>query len=644
MKDGFVKAACAVPEIKPADPAFNAAAVIQLIDEAARAGVELLVFPELCLTGYTAGDLFFQPTLNDAAEQALKSVTAHTKGKRMLVFVGLPVRHDGLLYNCAAAVCDGRVLGLVPKTHLPNYAEYYEKRWFAPAPKELKEISLFGGSVPFGVGLLFTADENPFFSVAAEICEDMWAPDHPGTAHAKAGAVILVNLSAGDEAAGKAAYRRSLIAAASGRLAAGYVYAGAGAGESTTDLVFSGSCAIAENGKLLAESRPFLTGLTCISEIDAGFLVSERQKKYNREMPGHGAAYRRAAFSCPAAPASFVRQFSQTPFVPAGGSKLRERAELILDIQARGLYQRARHTDAKALVLGVSGGLDSTLALLVCVRAAALLGRPPAFVKAVTMPCFGTAKRTRGNAERLGAALGVDFSTVDITASVRAHFAEIGHAESERDVTYENAQARMRTLVLMDLANKHGGLVAGTGDMSELALGFSTYSGDHMSMYGVNAGVPKTLVRALVGFAAGETSDKALSAVLADILDTPVSPELLPGKAGEIAQKTEDIIGPYILHDFFLFHMLRRAASPAKIYRLSVRVFAGLYGRAEIYRCLTLFIRRFFAQQFKRSCLPDGPKVGSVSLSPRGELRLPSDASAAAFLADLDAAYREDAE
>ena len=549
--------------------------------------------------------------------------------------VGLPLNAGGKLYNCAAVVMGGQLLGVVPKTNLPNYGEFYEGRWFTPAPAAAGVIPLLGQQVPFGADLLFCCREVPDYRLAVEICEDLWVAAPPSTRHAVAGATVLVNCSASDETIGKAEYRRSLVVGQSARLMAGYLYADAGCGESTTDMVFAGHNLIAENGKLLAQTELFTNDMA-VTELDVCRLAAERRRT-NTWPSADTAGYTVIPFSLPVTQTSLTRFIDPHPFVPADSAERSERCEAILTMQAEGLRRRLAHIGCRTAVLGISGGLDSTLALLVTVRAMDLLGRPRTDTVAVTMPGFGTTDRTRGNAEILCERLGVTLRTVPIAESVRQHFRDIGHDEAVTDTTYENAQARERTQVLMDIANQQNGIVVGTGDLSELALGWATYNGDHMSMYGVNGSIPKTLVRYLVRHAADTCGDEALAAVLSDILDTPVSPELLPSADGSIGQKTEDLVGPYELHDFFLYHFIRYGCPPQKILYLAELAFAGRYDRTEILRWLRTFFRRFFQQQFKRSCLPDGPKVGSVTLSPRGDWRMPSDACATLWLQQLDA-------
>ena len=636
MRDGFVKVAVGTPEIRVADCAHNAQACIALMTEAAEQGVKVLCLPELCLTGYTCGDLFLQDTLLRGAEEALGEVLSASKELDLFLAVGLPVRAGGKLYNCAALLCRGELLGLVPKTHLPNYGEFYEKRWFEPAPEEeYLSLTLCGQEVFLGKRQLFQCDTLPELTIGVEICEDLWAPVPPSVTLATHGATLILNLSASNETVGKAGYRRSLVAGQSGRLLCGYLYADAGEGESTTDLVFAGHNLIAENGTVLAEER-FASGLT-VTEVDVERLAFERRR--NTTFPAAGQERMDwSFFSLEVTDTALTRSVSQNPFVPEDGGHLDERCHEILTIAALGLKKRLAHAHAKTAVVGLSGGLDSTLALLITARAMALLQRPMTDIIAITMPCFGTTARTKSNAQVLAERIGASFRTVDIGEAVKVHFRDIGQSMEDLSVTFENGQARERTQVLMDIANRTGGMVIGTGDLSELALGWATYNGDHMSMYGVNAGIPKTLVRHLVAYAARQArdTDPQLSAVLLDILDTPVSPELLPPKEGEIAQKTEDLVGPYQLHDFFLYYAVRWGFSPRKVYRLALYALGGQYDRATILKWLKNFYRRFFVQQFKRSCLPDGPKVGSVSLSPRGDWRMPSDAVPELWLKELE--------
>ena len=635
MKDGFIKAAAGTPDIRVADCEYNRAQITELMDRAYAGGVRVLVLPELCITGYTCQDLFFQQELLDGALEALGAIREHSAGMDMLISVGCPVRFRGELYNCAVIMINGSILGVVPKKFLPNYNEFYEKRHFAAAAEGEFDIELFGEKVPFGLGLLFECRQLPELVFAAELCEDLWAAEPPSIALALGGATVIANLSASNEVIGKDAYRRELVSGQSARLLCGYIYASAGSGESTQDLVFSGHDIIAENGLILAESRLYSTGLT-VTEIDVKKLAAERRRNTSF-IGGIRPGMRRVAFDMPLTETELTRTVVRTPFVPQTSAEKDKRCEDILAMQAHGLEKRVRHTNAKTLVIGISGGLDSTLALLVCVEAMKLLGRPASDILAVTMPCFGTTKRTRSNAERLCELLGTQLRVIDIAASVKQHFKDIGHDESNHNVVYENGQARERTKILMDLANAENGMVVGTGDLSELALGWATYNGDHISMYGVNASVPKTLVRHIVKYYAGTVENQELSDVLMSIYDTPVSPELLPAdENGNIAQITEDLVGPYELHDFFLYNGIRWGFPPKKVFRLALYAFGDSYDRETILKWLRTFYRRFFSQQFKRSCLPDGVKVGSVTLSPRGDWRMPSDASSALWLKELE--------
>ena len=636
MRDGFLKAAALSPALRVADCAYNTQQIIAQLKDAAARGVKLAVFPEFCLTGYTCGDLFLQHTLQQGALTGLQSILDASRELDVVALVGLPLLVRGKLYNVAAVLCRGRLLGLVPKTYLPNYGEFYEKRQFTPGSTEVEWVTVCGQQVPFGTSLLFRCCEMPSFVLGVEICEDLWSALPPSTFHALAGATVVANLSASDETVGKAEYRRALVQNQSARLLCGYLYASAGHGESTQDMVFGGHDLIAENGTLLSEALPFAGGWA-ETEIDCQRMESERARNTSFEPSAEG--YQTVEFHLEPTETSLTRWVDPTPFVPHDQRLRAQRCELILKMQADGLAKRLEHARAKTAVIGISGGLDSCLALLVAVRALKQLGRPTTDVLAVTMPCFGTTRRTRSNAEILCDELHVSFREIDIAATVHSHFADIGQDEKVLDVTFENGQARVRTLELMDLANRTGGLVVGTGDLSELALGWATYNGDHMSMYGVNASVPKTLVRHLVQYEADIASSETLKTVLLDILDTPVSPELLPAKEnGDIAQKTEDLVGPYELHDFYLYHVLRFGFGPEKIFRLAKAAFAGRaeYPDSVLYKWLRNFYWRFFAQQFKRSCLPDGPKVGSVTLSPRGDWRMPSDAAAALWLAELE--------
>lgn len=633
MKDGFIKVAAATPKIKVADCDYNATQIIALMKEAAALGVKVMAFPELCVTGYTCGDLFLQPTLIQGAEKALGRILEETKELDLVAAVGLPVSHKNKLYNCAAIIRKGETLGLIPKTHIPNYGEFYEERWFVSAAESLDQKFLFGKWTSTCANEVWTCETVPNLTIGVEICEDLWAVEPPSGKLAAAGATLILNLSASDEVIGKAAYRRQLVQSQSARLGCAYVYADAGEGESTTDLVFAGHNIIAENGTILAEDR-YHTGLT-VTEIDVDKLAYERRRVTTFPVNGKDMWYAHI-HDMDVVDAVLTRPIAKTPFVPQDEAERSERCEDILNIAALGLKKRLEHIGNAKCVLGLSGGLDSTLAALIVARALDLLGRPRTDLLCVTMPCFGTTKRTRSNAEVLAEKLGGSLRVVDISAAVRQHFADIGQDFENQDVTFENAQARERTQVLMDLANQCGGLVIGTGDLSELALGWCTYNGDQMSMYAVNASIPKTLVRYVVDYAAQSCGDPALSAALRDILDTPVSPELLPAVDGEISQKTEDIVGPYELHDFFLYYIIRWGFPPRKVLRLAEYAFAGDYDKDAILKWLKTFYKRFFAQQFKRSASPDGPKVGTVDLSPRGSWRMPSDAAAKLWLEELE--------
>ncbi len=641
MKNGFIKAAALTPKVKVADTTYNKERICELIGDAALTGAQIMVFPELCITGYTCGDLFAQELLLTEARKALIEIAEYTEKIDGIVFVGLPFAYDAKLYNVAAVLSGGSILGLVPKTHIPNYNEFYERRYFeegfaSPVPVRIDDDHI----VPMGTDLIFGCRTMPDLKIAVEICEDLWAPAPPSIRHAMAGATVIVNLSASDETTGKDIYRRDLVSGQSARLICGYIYACAGDGESTTDVVYAGHNLIAENGIVLKESQRFINE-SIFSEIDVQRLTEERRRMstYDRS----DAVYITVEFHLKEKVTELTRFVDPAPFVPGKQADREKRCEEIFMIQAMGLKKRLEHTNAAAAIIGISGGLDSTLALLVVAKAFDLLGKDRKDIITVTMPGFGTSDRTHENAVALTDSLGSTLKEIPITEAVHVHFRDIGKNEEERDVTYENGQARERTQILMDLANLTGGLVVGTGDMSELALGWATYNGDHMSMYGVNASVPKTLVRHLVRYYADTCGDERLKGVLLDILETPVSPELLPPEDGVISQKTEDIVGPYELHDFFLYYMLRFGCTPRKIYRLAVYAFAGAYRAEEIEKWLTTFYRRFFSQQFKRSCLPDGPKVGTVALSPRGDLRMPSDACVRIWMDDLLKLHEETA-
>ena len=633
MRHGLITVAAATPRIKLADCGYNMQQSLALIRQASAQGVKLLVLPELGLTGYTCADLLYQPLLLQEAERALQELLALTADLEVLYLVGIPLRRDGLLYNCAAVCHRGKLLGLVPKTCLPAYGEYSESRWFSVGPETPVSLQVCGQSTLFGRNLLFRCRQLPEFVMGAEICEDLWAPLPPSYGLAAAGATVICNLSASSEGVGKAEYRRKLVCGQSARLLAAYLYASSGEGESTADVVFSGHDLIAENGALLAEQR-FRQGLL-VTQIDLFRLEQERRRtQAYAGMPVPQATS--VWFDWLPEVTALTRSIPSMPFIPTDLSQRAEVCEECLTLAALGLKQRLEHTHAKTAVLGLSGGLDSTLALLTTLRAFDLLGRDHSGILAVTMPCFGTTDRTRSNAEILAVETGCTFRTVPIGDTVRSHFRDIGQSMDNHDVTFENGQARERTQVLMDLANMYGGMVIGTGDLSELALGWATYNGDHMSMYSVNGSIPKTLVRHLVAHAAAQTDNPAVAAVLRDILDTPVSPELLPAVDGQIAQKTEDLVGPYELHDFFLYYFLRWAFSPEKIFRLARYAFAGQFDDATILKWLKTFCRRVFTQQFKRNCLPDGPKVGTISVSPRGDWRMPSDAQMTLWMAELD--------
>ena len=633
MKDGFVSVACGTPKLRLADCNYNAEQTFTLMRKAEKAGAKVLVLPELGLTGYSCGDLFYQDTLLRASEEALSTALAATRNLEVVTAVGMPLRVNNKLYNCAVIIQKGTVLGVVPKTHLPNYGEFYEKREFATAPEENGTVTLLGKSVPFGNKLVFRCANMPDLALGFEVCEDMWAPCSPAVDLTAAGATVIGNLSASNDIIGKDSYRRQLVTMQSAKLLCGYVYTSAGEGESSSDVVFGAHQMIAENGTMLAERR--FDGGLLVSEVDVQKLCYERRRT---QMFDKTPAVWEVPFSLTLSETKLTRYVAPQPFVPEGKEDRDARCREILLIASLGLKQRLEHTGAKTAVVGLSGGLDSTLAVLITGLAMKMLDRPMTDIVAVTMPCFGTTDRTKNNAVILAERMGATLKTVDISASVRSHFKDIGHDMEDHSVTFENGQARERTQVLMDIANQTGGLVIGTGDLSELALGWCTYNGDHMSMYGVNCSIPKTLVRHLVGYLARDNAEKdqELHDVLEDILDTPVSPELLPAVQGKISQKTEDLVGPYELHDFFLYYMLRWGFSPAKIYRLAVYALGKQYSRGVILKWLKTFYRRFFTQQFKRNCVPDGPKIGSVAMSPRGDWRMPSDAKMNLWQAELD--------
>ncbi|MCI9077797.1 MAG: NAD(+) synthase [Lachnospiraceae bacterium] len=644
MKDSFIKVAAITPDIRVGDTKFNTKSIIKNAMEVYKKGVKLAVFPELCITGYTCGDLFLQDTLLQGALAGLAEICTFSGDNDidMVIVAGLPFMNNGRLYNTAAVIHNGTLLGIIPKQNIPNYSEFYEARHFTAASFKtevinIPELGAYCDGVVFGPKILFKALNMPGFVLGIDICEDLWMPVPPSCYHAMASASVIANLSASDETTGKNIYRRELVGSQSARLVCAYIYADAGEGESSTDLVFSGHNIIAENGNILAETERF-KNQAAITEIDFGRLSSERRRMTTFDIKGPlESGYTVASFCFShISETVLTRKYPRTPFVPGRKSDMEQRCNEILSIQAMGLKKRLAHTSCRNAVVGISGGLDSTLALLVTVKSFDMLGLDRSGIQAVTMPCFGTTGRTYNNSCSLAKKLGVTLKEVPVHEAVSLHFRDIGHDASVHDITYENAQARQRTLILMDIANQSGGMVIGTGDMSELALGWATYNGDHMSMYGVNSSVPKTLVRYLVLYYAETCNDNELKDILMDVLDTPVSPELLPPEDGEISQKTEDLVGPYELHDFFLYYMMRFGYTPSKIYRLAKYTFDGSYSGDTIYKWMCTFYRRFFSQQFKRSCIPDGPKVGSVALSPRGDWRMPSDACVNIWLDDLE--------
>lgn len=637
MKDGYVRVEVVTPDIKVADCIFNTEQICSRIDKAYDAQVSVIVFPEMCITGYTCNDLFLQDTLLSDAQKSLAAITEYTKGKNMLTVVGLPFEYCNKLYNVAAVIKDGVILGLVPKKYIPNYNEFYERRQFTEGFDKAVKVCVAGQQTYMGSRILFRCSDFEKLVVGVEICEDLWTPLPPSVSHAMNGATLIVNPSASNETVGKEDYRRSLVTGQSARLVCAYAYASSGDGESTQDIVFGGHDIIAENGTLLAETSLFANN-SVINDIDFDRINSERRRMSTFTSATDNDEYTVVDFSLAGTEyTSLVRFIDPHPFVPENEATRNKRCEAILSIQAMGLKKRLAHIGCKNVVIGISGGLDSTLALLVAVRAYGLLGLDMSGIHAVTMPGFGTTDRTYDNAVKMIKSLGCTFHEISIRESVTRHFEDIGHDINVHDVTYENGQARERTQILMDIANKVNGIVIGTGDMSELALGWATYNGDHMSMYGVNASVPKTLVRHLVRYYAEVLADSTLAKVLYDVLDTPVSPELLPpDENGQIEQKTEDLVGPYELHDFFMYYILRFGIHPAKLYRIACAAFRPDYSEETILKWLKTFYRRFFAQHFKRSCLPDGPKVGTVAVSPRGDLRMPSDACARIWLKELD--------
>jgi len=637
MRDGFIKVAAGTPKIRVADCRYNAEQIFTLMREADQQGVRVLVLPELCVTGSTCGDLFFQDTLLKGAEEALATILEATKNLDMVTVVGLPVRcnWDYKLYNCAAVIQSGSIMGLVPKIYIPSIGENGDGRWFVSGKDTDMTVKLCGQQVPLSDKGLFGCATMPNLVLGVEIGQDLWAPVPRSTDLALAGATVILNPAATCEIVGKAAYRCQLVSSQSARAVCGYVYADAGEGESTTDLVFAGHHLIAENGAMLVQER-FTTGLT-ISEIDVDMIAYER-RRMSSAFPSQTQGYWKRSFALASAQTVLTRHIPVNPFVPEDPEERKARCNEMLCIAAMGLKKRLEHAHAKTAVVGLSGGLDSTLAILTTAVAMRMLGRPSSDILAVTMPCFGTTDRTRDNAVELAERLGATLKRIDIGEAVQVHFRDIGQSMDKHDVTFENGQARERTQVLMDIANQYNGMVVGTGDLSELALGWATYNGDHMSMYSVNGGIPKTLVRHLVSYVAGDKAeeDQRLSHVLEDILDTPISPELLPAVGGQINQKTEDLVGPYELHDFYLYYVLRYGFSPKKVFRLAECALGKLYDRQTLLKWLNNFYRRFFVQQFKRSCLPDGPKVGAIGVSPRGDWKMPSDAVSALWMAELE--------
>ncbi len=639
-KLGMLRLAVVTPALQVADVDFNLAAIKTTALEAGAQGASLCLYPELCLSGYTCGDLFFQPLLQQQVVEALLELARFSAGNIPALVVGVPLEQKGRLFNCAVLIADGVICGAVPKTFLPNRGEFYEQRWFASATeRDSDHLLLAGEPIPFGEDLLFQADTTADLRIGIELCEDVWAVEPPSGSQALAGATLLLNLSASPEILGKRDYRRQLVAAQSARCLAAYAYASAGPNESSTDLVFSGHSLIAEYGQLLTETERFcFDSQLALADIDLQRLVGERQRNSSFTNASPQRSYRVIGFDLGSEKVDrLLRPLSRTPFVPASEQERSDRCQEIFALQTSGLSKRLRHTGSTKLVIGLSGGLDSTLALLVVIRAFDNLGLAREGIHALTMPGFGTSRRTRSNAEKLAELFGCSLRVIPIDAAVRQHFADIGHDEKVHDIAYENSQARERTQILMDVANQVGGLVIGTGDLSELALGWCTYNGDHMSMYGVNSGVPKTLVRYLVDWCAGHEFKGEVAEVLADVCATPVSPELLPpDEKGEIGQFTEEVVGPYLLHDFYLYHLVRLHYPPQKILALAEQAFAGDYTVAELRKWLLVFYRRFFSQQFKRSCLPDGPKIGTIALSPRGDWRMPSDASVALWIKQLE--------
>lgn len=628
-EQGFVRVGAVVPKLKVADTEFNCNEIIKQIEVASNNKIQIVVFPELCVTGYTCQDLFEQDTLLEEAEKALNKILDYTNNLDIICIIGMPIKAENQLFNTAVVIQKGKILGIVPKTFIPNYGEFYEKRWFASSKNaNKKEIEILGQKIPFGIDLLFKDKENNEICFGIEICEDIWAVEPPSNKLALLGANIIFNLSASNEVIGKKEYRRELVKMQSEKTISGYVYCSSGVNESTSDVVFSGESMIFENGSCLANNQRFdFESNMIFTEIDTKRLANDRRKNISFMGNPIDLEYREIEINIPDNIESLTREYSKTPFVPEDKKKISEICEEILNIQSYGLAKRLLHTNINKTIIGISGGLDSTLAFLVIIKAYEILNLPKENIIAITMPGFGTTSRTHNNSMKLINEYGATFREINITKSSLQHFEDIGHDKNIKDVTYENAQARERTKILMDIANKENGLVVGTGDLSELALGWCTYNGDHMSMYAVNASIPKTLVKYIIKWVADNSKEECKN-MINDILDTPISPELLPpDENGNIEQKTEEQVGPYILHDFFLYHFLRYGAEPKKIYILACKTFKNDFKKEEIKHWLQVFIKRFFTQQFKRNCMPDGPKVGTVSLSPRGDLRMPSDAS-----------------
>lgn len=628
-EQGFVRVGAVVPKLKVADAEINCNEIIKQIEVASNNKVQIVVFPELCITGYTCQDLFEQDILLEKSEKSLNKILEYTKNLDIVCIIGMPIKSENQLFNTAVVIQKGKILGIVPKTFIPNYSEFYEKRWFASSKNaNKKEIEILGQKVPFGIDLLFKDKTNNEICFGIEICEDIWAVEPPSNKLALLGANVIFNLSASNEVIGKKEYRRELVKMQSAKTISGYVYCSSGVNESTSDLVFSGESMIFENGSCLANNERFdFESNMIFTEIDTKRLSNDRRK--NTSFMGNPVdlEYREIKINIPDDIENLTRKYSKTPFVPEDKKKISEICEEILNIQSYGLAKRLLHTNINKTVIGISGGLDSTLAFLVIIKAYEILNLPKENIIAITMPGFGTTSRTHNNSMNLINEYGATFREINITKSSLQHFKDIGHDKNIKNVTYENAQARERTKILMDIANKENGLVVGTGDLSELALGWCTYNGDHMSMYAVNASIPKTLVKYIIKWVADNSKEECKN-IINDILDTPISPELLPpDEKGNIEQKTEEKVGPYILHDFFLYHFLRYGAEPKKIYTLACKTFKQDFKEEEIKHWLQAFIKRFFTQQFKRNCMPDGPKVGTISLSPRGDLRMPSDAS-----------------